>query len=85
MTIATELTTKISRPLDNMNAVSIAELAIFTTYKKPTGLGATPIADADAAIRREMKWEVQDCVMTYLDFDSALISFADGSRLKISK
>ena len=86
MTIATELKTKISRPLDNMDVVSIAELAIFTPYKKSTGLGATPIADADEAIRREMKWEVRDhATLTHLDFDSARIVFADGSTLQISK
>lgn len=69
----------ISRPLDALTVVSIAELAQFTTFQHRTKY---PVAAAENAIRKEWNFEVDSFhYLNYLDFSKAIVWFKDGSSL----
>lgn len=68
-----------TRPLDNLNAVSIAELAQFTAF---TSDNQFPVADAENALRKEWAFEVDaNHSLNHLDFKKAVLWFLDGSTL----
>lgn len=66
-----------TRPLDALNKVGIAELAVFT----PLG-DADTAQEVDAILRREWSWEIdQDHGLEYLDWRDGRIVFKDGSTI----
>jgi hypothetical protein len=83
MKISEAFAVSITRPLDALDTVSIAELAQFT----PTKIcDKYPIAVAEDAIREEWNFEVEHYHdLNYLDFNKAMIWFKDGSSLTFKK
>lgn len=68
-----------TRPLNNLSAVSIAELAQFTTFYSD---GRFILADAVETLHREWAYETDtDHELNHLDFDEAVVWFKDGSSL----
>jgi hypothetical protein len=72
-----------SRPLSNLNVVSIAELAKFTAFDPKSGI--TVAQAADAAIRKEWKLEILMHDLEYLDWEGLRVFFTDGSSLTLEQ
>lgn len=71
------------RPLNALDKVSVAELAQFTPTKICTKY---PVAVAEDTIREEWNFEVDHYHdLNYLDFNTAIIWFKDGSTLIFKK
>jgi hypothetical protein len=69
----------ITRPLNSLDKVSIAELAQFTEFDPKEGI--TMFASADLTLRREWPFEIKDTDLNNFDFNSLYLCFKDGSHL----
>jgi hypothetical protein len=82
-TISQAFKTQTTRPLDNLNAVSIAELAQFTQVRLDAN--QTPVSSAYDDLRQEWKFEIDESSPLYfVDWREACAVFADGSTLTFS-
>ena len=81
MKISEAFKVEITRPLDAINSVSIAELAQFTNFDPTSSI--TKAAAAFDTLQGEWSFEYLPHDLEYLDFKGMRMFFKDGSSLKL--